>query len=71
MGVAREQARLFLPAWCLYHEGIVSCDLRNLLHFLRLRTAEEAQWEIRQYALAIEDMLKPLAKWTMEAYYNV
>lgn len=52
-GVAREQARLFLPAWASYYTGIVSVDAHNLMHFLSLRRAPEAQYEIRVYAEAI------------------
>lgn len=67
-GVAREQARLFLPAFALYHTGCISVDARNLLHFLKLRTASDAQWEIRQVALAIQEVVKEALPWTFEAY---
>lgn len=67
-GVAREQARLFLPAFALYHTGCVSVDARNLLHFLKLRTAPDAQWEIRQVALAIQEIVQEALPWTFEAY---
>ncbi|KAB2905747.1 MAG: FAD-dependent thymidylate synthase [Anaerolineae bacterium] len=67
-GVAREQARLFLPAFAAYHTGCVSVDARNLLHFLKLRTAPDAQWEIRQVALAIQEIVKEGLPWTFEAY---
>nr|MBN1229091.1 FAD-dependent thymidylate synthase [Anaerolineae bacterium] len=67
-GVAKEQARLFLPAWCSYYIAVCKVDAWNLLNFLRLRTAAEAQWEIRQYALAILDIIKPYMPWTTEAY---
>lgn len=68
-GVAKEQARLFLPAFALYYTGIVKADARNLLHFLELRMAEDAQHEIRVYAQAIyEHIFKPTLPWTAEAY---
>ncbi|MBR2719797.1 MAG: FAD-dependent thymidylate synthase, partial [Lentisphaeria bacterium] len=35
-------------------------DLSNLLHFLELRDSEHAQWEIREYAVAIKKLIKPL-----------
>lgn len=50
MGVAREQARLFLPAFASYYSWIVKVDMWNLLGFLKQRLASDAQYEIRQYA---------------------
>jgi len=51
-GVAREQARKDLPL-STYTEAFWKCDLHNLLHFLRLRLAPQAQKEIREYARVI------------------
>jgi len=69
MGVAREQARLFLPAWGSYYTCIASVDAHNLMHFLGLRMAQEAQYEIRVYAEAIyEHFFKPALPWTAEAW---
>ncbi|UCD52489.1 MAG: FAD-dependent thymidylate synthase, partial [Phycisphaerales bacterium] len=51
-GIAREQARKDLPL-STYTEAYWKIDLHNLLHFLELRMAEAAQYEIRQYARAI------------------
>jgi len=48
-GVAREQARKDLPL-STYTEAYWSCNLHNLLHFLRLRMDSHAQKEIRDYA---------------------
>lgn len=56
LGVSREQARAVLPL-SLYTEMRVSVDAHNLYHFLTLRTAEDAQPEIRVYADAIVDIL--------------
>lgn len=67
-GVAKEQARLFLPAFSLYHIGIVKVDAKNLLDFLRLRNHEHAQWEIQQYAKAIEKMFAQVLPWTYTAF---
>jgi len=52
LGVAREQARKDLPL-SLYTECYWKMDLHNLLHFLRLRMAPDAQEEIREYANVI------------------
>jgi thymidylate synthase (FAD) len=58
-GVCREQARGVLPQnMMVTFWGTV--DLGNLLHFLELRDSEHAQWEIREYAIAIKKLIKPL-----------
>ena len=57
-GVCREQARGVLPQnMMVTFWGTV--DLSNLLHFLELRDSEHAQWEIREYAMAIKKLIKP------------
>jgi thymidylate synthase (FAD) len=65
-GVAREQARLFLPGFSVYYTAIVKVDAHNLMHFLRLRIQKEAQYEIRVYAEAIWKMFKEKMPWTAE-----
>lgn len=68
-GVAREQARLFLPGFALYYTWVVKTDAHNLMHFLSLRMALDAQEEIRAYAQAIYDHLfLPALPWTAEAF---
>lgn len=68
-GVAREQARLFLPAFALYTTWIMSVDAWNLLHFLKLRMDEHAQYEIRVYANALyTEFVKPMMPITAEAF---
>jgi thymidylate synthase (FAD) len=68
-GVAKEQARLFLPGFGVYYTWICKVDAHNLMHFLTLRTAPDAQAEIRAYARAIHDhFFKPILPWTAEAY---
>ncbi|MER3451049.1 MAG: thymidylate synthase (FAD) [Thermus sp.] len=62
-GVAREMARFTLPL-NLYTEFYWKQDLHNLFHFLKLRLDPHAQWEIREYARAIAEIVKahvPLA----------
>lgn len=59
-GVVREQARKELPL-STYSEAYWKIDLRNLFNFLRLRTDDAAQYEIRRYAKIIgEQIVKPL-----------
>ena len=68
-GVAREMARLFLPGFAVYYTWIVKVDAHNLMHFLRLRMAPDAQYEIRVYAQAIyTHFFKPALPWTAEAF---
>jgi thymidylate synthase (FAD) len=68
LGVAREQARKELPL-STYTEAYWKIDLHNLLHFLRLRMDDRAQWEIRQYAEAIgRQLVAPLFPLVWEAF---
>ena len=59
LGVAREQARIVVPVGN-YSEMYATANLRNWAAFCALRCASSAQWEIRQYADAINDMLVQL-----------
>jgi thymidylate synthase ThyX len=44
-------------------------DALNLMNFLRLRMASDAQYEIRVYARAIyEHFFRPALPWTAEAF---
>ncbi|MEO1645866.1 MAG: FAD-dependent thymidylate synthase, partial [Chloroflexota bacterium] len=68
-GVSREMARLFLPGFSVYYTWVMKIDAHNLMHFLRLRMASDAQYEIRVYANAIyEHFFKPALPWTAEAF---
>ncbi|MCS6845381.1 MAG: FAD-dependent thymidylate synthase [Caldilineales bacterium] len=68
-GVAREQARLFLAGFGVYYTWVAKIDAHNLMHFLKLRMAPDAQYEIRVYAQAIyEHFFKPALPWTAEAF---
>lgn len=55
-GIANEMARMILPV-ATYTEWIWKNDLHNTLHFLKLRTDEHAQWEMRCYADAMRTIL--------------
>lgn len=68
-GVSKEMARLFLPGFSVYYTWVAKVDAHNLMQFLRLRMASDAQYEIRVYAQAIYDeFFKPLLPWTAEAF---
>lgn len=66
-GLARETARNVLPP-SVYTEWYWSVDLHNLMHFLRQRLHEHAQWEVRQYAQAILPMVRKVAPATMAVF---
>lgn len=59
-GVAPEQARLFLPAYGLYVRWRWTFSLGAGLHFLHQRLAHDAQSEIREYAMAVKQILGEL-----------
>ncbi len=68
-GVSRELARVFLPGFSVYYTWVMKVDAHNLMHFLRLRMAEDAQHEIRVYASTIfEHFFRPALPWTAEAF---
>lgn len=56
LGVAREVARLVIPV-SQYSRMRASANLRNWLGFLILRTDKAAQWEIRQFANVVRDVV--------------
>lgn len=63
-GVCAEQARLFLPAYGLYVRWRWTASLQSVSHFCRQRLADDAQKEIRDYAVVVADLAKarfPLA----------
>lgn len=59
-GIAKEVARLNTPV-SRYSKMRASASLWNWFHFLGLRMAPGAQWEIRQYADAVAQIVK--ARW--------
>src|SRR5690606_27730276 len=58
-GIAPEQARLFLPAYGLYVRWYWTASLQSVAHFLNQRLAQDAQYEIREYAKAIYKLVIP------------
>ena len=66
-GVARETARMVLSLntythWC------TTWDAHNLLHMLRLRLDPHAQWEVREYARVISEIVRVWLPLTWEAF---
>lgn len=68
-GIAKEMARFILPV-NIYTEIYSTWDLNNLLRFFALRDDPHAQWEHKQFALAMKAITAQLFPWTMEIYEN-
>lgn len=67
LGIARELARSIIPQG-FYTEWIWKIDLHNLMHFLSLRMDRHAQKEIRDYAVAIYNLIKTVVPVTCELF---
>jgi thymidylate synthase (FAD) len=57
LNVAKEQARILIPL-SVYTECIWTVSLQALMNFVLLRDAEDAQFEIREYAKVFTNILK-------------
>src|SRR5688572_28107696 len=68
-GISREQARLGLPV-NVYTEWYWKIDLHNLFHFLSLRMDAHAQQEIRDYATAMFELIRPIVPIAAEAFVD-
>jgi thymidylate synthase (FAD) len=66
LGVAVEQARLLLPAYAMYVRWQWTTSLQGLMHFCQQRIADDAQWEIQQYAKACAQLGKSPFPHSME-----
>jgi len=66
-GCRKELSRINLPL-STYTQWYWKMDLHNLFHFLKLRLSDHAQWETRQYANAILDLIKPLYPHSCQAF---
>jgi thymidylate synthase (FAD) len=65
--LARELARIGLPV-SFYTQWYWKTDLHNLLHFLALRLDVHAQYEIREYAKRIGEIVKRWVPLAWEAF---
>lgn len=59
-GVSMEQARIILPLG-VYTSFYWTASLQAIHHFVKLRSKPDAQAEIREYANAMADLMRPLA----------
>lgn len=66
-GISREQARMLLPL-NLYTEWYWKCDLHNIFHFLALRCDKHAQAEMRVFAEAMLQLIRPIVPFACEAW---
>lgn len=69
-GLAPELARSVLPCGT-YTEWYWQCDLHNTLSMLRLRLDSHAQYEIRVYAQAMLNLIRPLYPTIINAWEQV
>ncbi len=67
LGVSREMARIVLPQ-NLHASMVATVNAHNLLHFIELRYSNEAQKEIRDYAMAMLEIMEETMPWTVEAF---
>lgn len=67
IGIPKELARLAMTTG-RYSKMRASANLLNWTRFLRLRLDASAQWEIRQYAIAITHALVPVFPRVMELF---
>jgi len=68
-GVCREQARFVVP-FGNYTEFYATANLRNWVGFYKLRIAPDAQWEIRQYARCVGEIISELYPNSWGAMYE-
>lgn len=67
--LSRELARLVLPV-SNYTEMYWKIDLKNLLHYVRLRDDAHAQWEIQQYGQALAHFVKQRCPIAYQAFQD-
>ena len=67
LGLSRELSRIVLPV-SNYTECYWKIDLHNFFHFCRLRMDSHAQQEIRDYAIAMYELVKPHFPIAVEAF---
>ena len=66
-GIAKEVARVVLPV-NIYTSFYWTVNARSLMNFLSLRTSPHAMFEIREYALRVEDIWAELMPVTHAAF---
>lgn len=70
LGVAKEQARLILPL-NQYTEVYWTASFQAIMNFIELRDESTAQWEIRQYAIALKELMLEIYPETVKIWFEV
>ena len=70
LGVAKEQARIMLPL-NQYTEVYWTASFQAIMNFIDLRDEPSAQWEIREYAKIIKDMMFKIYPETTRIWFKV
>lgn len=70
LGVAKEQARMILPL-NQYTEVYWTASFQAIMNFIDLRDEATAQWEIREYAKAMKEMMLDIYPETTRIWFEV
>lgn len=69
LGTSREQSRCVLPHGT-YTMMYYKLDVHNLMHFLKLRCDEEAQWETAQFGRVMAAIVQELFPLSFQAWFD-
>ena len=70
LGVAKEQARMMLPL-NQYTEVYWTASFQAIMNFIELRDEATAQWEIREYAIAMKELMYEIYPETTAVWFEV
>ncbi len=70
LGVAKEQARMILPL-NQYTEVYWTASFQAIMNFIELRDEDTAQWEIREYAKAMKELMLEIYPETTAVWFSV
>ena len=70
LGVAKEQARIVLPL-NQYTEVYWTASFQAIMNFIELRDESTAQYEIREYAIAMKELLSQIYPETTKIWFEI
>lgn len=70
LGVAKEQARMILPL-NQYTEVYWTASFQAIMNFIDLRDESTAQWEIREYAIVLKELMLNIYPETTKIWFEV
>lgn len=70
LGIAKEQARMLLPL-NQYTEVYWTASFQAIMNFIDLRDEATAQWEIREYAIAMKELMYNIFPETTAVWFEV